>query len=1096
MRKPHPDSEEALENAALTEIFDRLLGWETINAYRETLGEENGALGRASRETVILKRHLRTALQKLNPDAPNVAIDSAIEILTQNRNTQSIALANQETYQLLKTGVKVIYRDDSSDTDGNEEQLETLRVIDWNNPNNNHFLMVSQLWVSGEHGNKRADLVGFVNGLPIVFIELKAHHRNLKEAYNKNLKDYKKTIPQLFHYNAFILLSNGSQSAIGSVTAAWEHFSEWKKISNETESGIISLDTIAQGTCEKSRLLDLIENYTFFYTAKASLTKIVAKNHQFLGVNNAIQSVREIQHNHGQLGVFWHTQGSGKSYSMVFFCQKILRKLPGNWTFLVITDREDLDKQIYTNFQNARAVTEPEEEVRANSAQHLKKLLQENHRYLFTLIQKFRTAPGETYPKLSDRSDIIVIADEAHRSQYDTFALNLRNALPNAAFIGFTGTPLLDGEERTREVFGDYVSIYNFRQSVEDHATVPLFYENRIPELQLANDELNENMERIIEAATLDEDQEQDLERQCSRAYQLIIRDDRLDKIAQDIVQHFSARPPTSKAMVIAIDRFTAVKLYDKVRQYWNQAIADLKQKLQLNAATNTISLYSAKSVRDASGSYNPSPDLQPSSIDEVEKKRLERQLRTIEATDMAVIISASHGEIEAFQHKGLDIVPHRKRIVHESPALDTQFKSPDSPLRLVFVCAMWMTGFDVPSCSTIYLDKPMRNHTLMQTIARANRVFQNKQNGLIVDYIGVFRNLEKALAIYGASTHPNLKTDDTPVQDKSTQVAELQAIVNEALAFCKKRGIDLHKIDQTQNNFVRTRLWDEAADIILENDETKQTYFTFLGQISRLYDAICPDIRVNPFTHTKFLLGRIAEKIHINTTVRSIPDSIEQVMDQVEALLDTSILAGEFVINASDYRLDLSTLNFEALAAKFNQGYKRTEAEKLRHQLHHKVQEMVKLNRTRMNYLERFQKMIDDYNLDSCNIETHFRNLLEFAESLQIEDRRKISEGLAEEELAIFDLLNQPNLNLKPQEIITIKQIAQNLLITLKKENLVLDWRKRQQSKAAVEVVIKEILDNLPDHYSEDLYNQMCESVYQHIYESYTGPGLSIYSK
>jgi len=1091
MRKPHPDSEEALENAALHEIFDRLLGWETINAHRETLGEETGTLGRASRETVILTRHLRTALHKLNPDLPNIAIECAIDELTRNRNSQTIANANQEAYQFLKTGIKVTYRDDD-----NEEQLETLCIIDWNNPNNNHFLMVSQLWVSGEYGNKRADLVGFVNGLPLVFIELKAHHKKLELAYKKNLQDYKTTIPQLFHYNAFILLSNGSQSVIGSATASWDHFSQWKKISTETESGIISLDTIIQGTCEKSRLLDLIENYTFFYTAQGNIIKIVAKNHQFLGVNQAIQAVREIQHNHGKLGVFWHTQGSGKSYSMVFFCQKILRKVPGNWTFLVITDREDLDTQIYKNFANAQAVTEPDTDVRASSAQHLKKLLQENHRYLFTLIQKFRTAPGETYPQLSDRCDIIVIADEAHRSQYDTFALNLRNALPNAAFIGFTGTPLLAGEERTREVFGDYISIYNFRQSVEDHATVRLLYENRIPELQLANDNINENMAQIIEAATLDDDQEKDLERQCSREYQLIVRDDRLEKIAQDLVQHFSNRETNSKAMVVAIDRFTAVKMYDKVRKYWNQTIDHLKQQLQQNSTENVILIDAARSVRDASGTYSVKPYLQPSSMDEVEHKRLERQLRIMEATDMAVIISASHGELEAFQKKGLNIAPHRKRIVQDSPALDEQFKSPENPLRLVFVCAMWMTGFDVPSCATIYLDKPMRNHTLMQTIARANRVFQQKQSGLIVDYIGVFRNLEKALAIYGGSTNSDLKQGDMPVQDKSTQVAELQAIVNEALNFCTERRIDFNKIDQTSNSLVRNKLWDEAVDAVLENDDIKQSYFSFLGQITRLYDAICPDIRVNAFTRTKFFLERLAEKIHINLTDIDMTDTIEDVMDRVESLLDNSILAGEFVINASDYRLDLSKLNVDTLIAKFGQGYKRTEAEKLRNSLHQKVQQMVKLNQTRINYLERFQEMIDDYNMDSCNIEAHFRDLLEFAQSLQSEDRRKISEGLLEEELAIFDLLNQTDLTLTNQEIISIKKIAKKLLQYLKDNNLVIDWRKRQQSKAAVEITIKEVLDSLPDRYSEDMYDQMCGAVYQHIYESYIDASMSIYSK
>ena len=327
---------------------------------------------------------------------------------------------------------------------------------------------------------------------PLVFIELKASHKKLELAYEKNLSDYKDTIPQVFWYNAFVILSNGSKARIGSMTAGFEHFAEWKKIDDEREPGVISLETIIRGTCDKRKLLDLVENFTLFDERQGDLNKLVAKNHQFLGVNNAIAAVEHIKDNHGKIGVFWHTQGSGKSYSMVFFSQKVLRKIPGNWTFVIVTDREDLDGQIYGNFAKTGAVLEDEKRVRADSGESLKRMLnQEDHRYVFTLIQKFRTEHGERYPVLSTRSDIIVITDEAHRSQYDIFAANMRSALPNAAFIGFTGTPLMAGEELTKEVFGDYVSVYNFKESVDDVNTVPLYYENRIPELQLTNDQPN-----------------------------------------------------------------------------------------------------------------------------------------------------------------------------------------------------------------------------------------------------------------------------------------------------------------------------------------------------------------------------------------------------------------------------------------------------------------------------------------------------------------------------------------------------------------------------------------------------------------------------
>ena len=1045
---PHPDSEDALELRTI-ELFKEI-GWDkTANCYHEWK-DDKSALGRSSRKEVVLVPQLRKALVKLNPDLSTAAIDLAVEELTKNRSTLSLENANREIYRLLKDGVKVTFQDAND-----EEAIETVKVIDWNDPSNNDFFLASQFWISGEIYTRRTDLLGFINGLPLVFIELKRHHRRLKVAYKDNLRDYKQTIPQLFWYNAFIILSNGSKSRIGSLTSAWEHFSEWKKINSEGEEGIISLETIIRGTCDKKLLLDIIENFTFFYTAKGELVKIVGKNHQFLGVNNAIAAVKHIQDNQGKLGVFWHTQGSGKSYSMVFFAQKIHRKISGNWTFLVITDRDDLDKQIYQNFAYAGAVTEPEKNVRANSAVHLKQLLKEDHRYVFTLIQKFRVEKGQTYPKLSDRDDIIVVVDEAHRSQYDTFALNMRNALPNAAFIGFTGTPLMAGEERTREVFGDYVSIYNFRQSVEDKATVPLYYENRIPELQLTNDELNENMQNIIENATLDEDQESLLERQCSREYNLIINNDRLEKIAADIVTHFLARGFQGKAMVISIDRFTAVKMYDKVQDYWQQHLTELKAQLA------------------------------QADISEFELKQLQKRIQYVEDTDMAVIISSSQNEVEDFQNKGLDITRHRNRLVNESPGLDEKFKDTNNPLRIVFVCAMWITGFDAPSCSTVYLDKPMKNHTLMQTIARANRVFKEKVNGLIVDYIGVFRNLQDALAIYGSASGGGVEDGDTPVNPKTVLVQELREAIAEAQDFCQQKGIDLHKPDTTQDAFERAKVWDEAVEAVLVSEEVKKHYFALSANVTRLYKAILPDITANEFAKTQMLLEKLAIKIR-----QELPETdISEVMEEVSELLDESIVAGEFIIPDIPRQLvDLSQLDLEHLEHKFQTGYKHTEAEKLKGTVHRKLQQMVEFNKTRLNYFDKYQKMIEKYNSGSRNVDWFFTELLGLAKQLNEEEKRAIAEKLTEEELAIFDLLTKPNINLSKQEEKEVKEIAQELLATLKREKLVIDWRKRQQTRASVEVAIKDVLDRLPQSYSDELYERKCDEVYQHIYDSYAG--------
>ncbi len=1045
-----PDSEGTLE-ANTIKLFEEL-EWEVADCYQETFGP-NSMLGRETSEQVVLERRLRAALLKLNPGIAPLAIDLAVEELSKDRSVLSPVRANQEIFKLLRDGVKTPVRKD----DG-QESIEVVRVVDWDEPKNNDFFLASQFWVSGDYGRKRADLIGFVNGLPLVFIELKASHKSLENAYKYNLSDYRTTIPQIFWHNALIILSNGSKSRIGSITAGWEHFAEWKKINDEGEEGIVSLDTMIRGVCEPSRLLDLVENFTLYSEAEGETAKLIAKNHQYLGVNRAIEATEKIKDNQGKLGVFWHTQGSGKSFSMVFFSQKVLRKLPGNWTFLIITDREDLDGQIYRNFASTGAVLEDEKSVRAQSAEHLKTLLNsEDHRYLFTLIQKFRTETGETYPKLSDRSDIIVITDEAHRSQYDQFALNMRNALPNAAFIGFTGTPLMAGEERTKQVFGDYVSIYNFKQSIDDGNTVPLYYENRIPELQLTNPNLTDDMAEIIDSAELDEDQEQKIEREFAREYQLITREDRLERIAEDIVAHFMGRGVLAKAMAISIDKATAVRMYDKVQKHWKAAIARLQK--ELNAAD---------------------PD---------DKPELEKRLRFFQETDMAVVVSQSQNEIEEFKKKGLDIATHRKRIVKED--LEKKFKKSDDPLRIVFVCAMWITGFDVPSCSTIYLDKPMKNHTLMQTIARANRVWREKQNGLIVDYVGIFRNLQKALAIYG-TTKGGAKQGELPIKDKLELVKLLRQAIQETTVFCRDRGVDIEAI-RDSSGFQREKLKDDAVATFVIDDKTRRRFMESAGYVEKLFKSLLPDPAANEFGLIRKVISVIAQKIRSEIP----PADISEVMEDVAELLDKSVSTEGYVIRpsatAQNY-IDLSKIDFETLRQKFEKGRKPIEVQKLRGQIAQKLVQMVRLNRTRMNFLEEFQKMIDEYNSGASNLETLFDRLMSFTKRLSDEEKRGIAEQLSEEELVIFDMLTKPDMKLSKTEEFDVKKVARELLETLKKEKLVLDWKKRQTTRASVRYTVETVLDHLPRAYTPPIYEQKCEQVYQHVFDSYAGQASSIY--
>lgn len=1037
-------SEDTLIEQPAIALFDENLKWQTANCFEEIFQAGGGSLGRETSAEVVLIKRLRPALRKLNLDLPEEAIGEAVNELIRDRSTMSPVNANREIYQYLKEGVKVTYKNTEGAT-----VTETVRVIDWNTPANNDFFLASQFWISGDLYKRRADLIGFVNGLPLVFIELKASHRNLRRAYDENLRDYKTTIPHLFWYNALIILSNGSDSRIGTITAEWEHFSEWKRISNEEEEGIVSLETMLRGTCEKERLLDIIENFTLFIAIKKGTAKVIAKNHQYLGVNNAVEALKGIRKNQGKLGVFWHTQGSGKSYSMIFFSKKILRKVSGNWTFVIVTDRAELDNQIYKNFADSDTIHETE--AQAASGEDLRRLLGEDHRYIFTLIQKFRTEPGVPYPVITTRDDIIVIADEAHRTQYDTFALNMRTALPNAAFIAFTGTPLIATEEKTREVFGDYVSVYTYRQSTEDNATVPLYYENRIPELQLTNQDLNKDMQQIIDEAELDPEQEKKLEREFSREYHLITRNDRLERIAEDIVTHFTTRGWQGKGMVVTIDKATAVRMYDKAKKYWNARIDQLNEQML----------------------HAPPED----------RERIASMIQMMKRTDLAVVVSQSQNEIDDLRKKGLDIIPHRTRMVKED--LAEKFKNPDDPFRLVFVCAMWLTGFDAPSCSTIYLDKPMKNHTLMQTIARANRVFGEKNNGLIVDYFGVFKDLQKALAIYAPGRGPD---ETMPVQEKKALVTLLRATIDETTAFCIAHGLEPDKI-RAAKSFEKVRLVDDAVAAIIVNDESRRTFLALVDRINRLFRAIKPDPVANELLPVCGLYLVLALKIRALVQ----PPDISVVMDDIEKLLDKSIASDGYVIPEPKIH-DLSQLDLDKLTKRLQKSreqQKRIEAARLRSLIEEKLNQLVTANKTRTDFLKKFQDMIDEYNRGGLNADEFFRKLIDFSHELGEEEKRAIRQNLTEEELTIFDLLTKPDIHLTDKEADKVKKVARKMLNRLKQEKLVLDWRKKQQTRADVRLAIEECLDYLPEKFEKALFQQKCEMVYQYIFDKYPGAGV-----
>ena len=1039
-------SENDLVEQPAIDLFAEL-GWRTAILMGEFAGKSPE--GRASKREAILPTRLRLALEKLNPGLPQDALDDATSELVRERGAIDPIRANGEIHELIRNGVKVEVRA----PDG-ARVTEAVRVIDWDNPDSNDFFLASQVWFAGELYTKRADLVGFVNGLPLLFVELKASHKAMADAYNGNLSDYRTTIPQVFTPNAFVILSNGLEAVLGAPYAPLEFFNEWKRIDDEEEKGVVSLDTLIKGTCRPARFLDLVENFIAFEEDKVGLVKKLAKTHQFLGVNRALRAVDDIKDNRGRLGVFWHTQGSGKSLSMLFFARKVLRKKPGDWTFLIVTDRTELDDQITDTFVACGELAKVRESVQAQNREHLKELLRGNERYIFTLIQKFGTARGEVYPALSTRSDIIVITDEAHRSQYDILAANMRAALPNAAFIGFTGTPLIAGEEeRTREVFGDYVSIYDFAQSVADGATVPLYYESRLPELQLTNKELGDEIARVIDEANLGEDDEDAIARRFARQYHLITNEDRLEKVAADLVRHFSGRGYRGKAMFIAIDKAIAIRMYDNVQRSWAEMLAREAERV---AATT----------------------------DAVDRAARQEQLDWLRKTDMAVVVSPSQNEIALMARQGVNIEPHRRRMVNED--MDEKFKAPDDPFRLVFVCAMWITGFDVPTCSTVYIDKPMKNHTLMQTIARANRVAPGKQVGLIVDYVGVFRNLKEALAIY-AQPRPGVTTD--PIEGKGELVEALRIVLRRAVMFAEARSVRPADV-LAVTGFERQAALKQATENLLGSDDDKRLFLRLVGDAWNLFRAVLPDPAANEFRGDIIVLKVLAEMIR--TLARKQPTSaVLAAIAEIERLIDEAISGsaiGAPVPTGEDMKrlFDLSTLDFGRLAELFARGEKKTATEILRGQAAERAQTLANRNPSRIDFLERLNELIDRYNAGSLDVERLFEELTAFTRTLDEEEKRHLKEGLDEDELAVFDILTRPEPKLTKAEEREVKKIARQLLEKLKREKFILDWRLRENAKADVRETIRQEYDFLPPVYGPELWGDKVDRTYRFVFEHF----------
>lgn len=1054
-----------IENATQDVLED--LGWEVQYAWTKESFGHSGLLGRENKSEVILKRYLRIALEKFNPNLPDAAYQEAMATIEQKVADKTLARINQEKYQLLKDGVPVSFLNKEG-----ELEKRRLTLFDFDQAENNHFLAVRQLEVVGDLYNRRPDVIGFVNGIPLVFFELKAHHTDLRNAYTDNITDYKDTIAHVFHCNAFIILSNGTDAKVGTVTSPYKFFLDWKRI-EEDEMGIVSLDTMIRGTCDKKRLLDIFENFLLFDDSGGEVAKIMAKNHQYIGVNKVLAQVHHIDDLKGKLGVFWHTQGSGKSYSMVFICQKIHRKLGGSYTFLIVVDRSELERQIYDTFTSVAAVpVSKNKDNVAKSRDDLRKLLQENQRYVFTLIHKFSIDPViETeYPLITDRKNIIVISDEAHRTQAGTFARNMRfNGIPNASYLGFTGTPIIKEEkELTKNIFGEYVSVYDFKRAIEDGATLPLRYVNKGEKLGLKNPKLDEQMIEILEREELDEDQKRKLTYLFQKDYVVLTAEPRLDAIAKDLVWHFNERGYQGKAMLVALDKPTAVRIFDLIQKYWPLYMADLEKRIE-----------------------------KASEIEE--QKMLERKLAKVKETEVCVVVSSEQNEVDKFRKLGLDIATHRKKMVERD--LEKEFKDEEHPFRLAIVCAMWITGFDAPCVSTVYLDKPIKGHTLMQTIARANRVFDDeKENGLIVDYGNVYRQLEHAYSIYGeggsstgggntgGSTGGN--TGGKPVEGMEELAEDLKKSIADTKAFLLQLGFDLSELTSAGlKPMDKLGKIKKAVDCVCLN-ETSRTKFELLArEVFRKYQALYPDELVKQFIKDfngiEAIYGQL-NQLTKDADVTSIILQLQQVVDE------TVIIEKNLASDPKGVYVDLSKLDFAKLKAAFAKTEKKnTVVFDLQRAVEQKLKRMLQQNPLRMEFYERYKEIVDDYNKGKDLEDTlkAFEKLYEFVEKLNAEEARAMRENLDEETLAIFDLLRSGK-TLVGDELKDVKKVAADTLIKLKSEKLTIDrWRESLQITAQVKTLIFDSLQYLPQQsYSDNEVAEKSDLVYQHIYTVYPG--------
>lgn len=981
-------TEDAIELAAL-EILQEL-GYKI--AYGPEISPDGKFPQRKHYSDVVLKDRLQNAIYKLNPHIPPVAKEEALEKILKTESP-NLLVNNERFHKMLVNGVIVEYRKD------NGTVHDIVHLFDFEDPQNNDFLAVNQFTVIENNNSRRPDIVVFVSGLPLIVIELKNpvdEKATIKKAFNQ-IETYKNQIPSLFQFNEILVISDGIEARTGTITSKWERFMPWKTIEGEKEALNVmpQMDVLFHGMLQKEVLLDLIRHFIVFEKEKKTLKKIAAY-HQYHAVNRAVNATIKASSPSGdkRCGVIWHTQGSGKSLIMAFYTGKLVLSL-SNPTIVVITDRNDLDDQLFNTFSSCQDLLR-QKPVQADSREHLKELLSvSSGGVIFTTIQKFfPEKKGGKYPKLSGRKNIVVIADEAHRSQYDFidgFARHMRDALPNASFIGFTGTPLERGDRNTVNVFGNYIDIYDIKQAVEDGATVRIFYESRLAKLEFKEDKrptIDHDFEYVTEGEEIG--RKEKLKSKWARFEAIVGNEKRIKRVARDIVDHFKKRLEVmeGKGMIVCMSRRICVDLYNeiiKLKPEWEGDKGFLK-----------------------------------------------------------VIMTGSAGDPLKWQQ--------HIRTKHRRKELGDLFKDPNTDFKLAIVRDMWLTGFDVPSLHTMYIDKPMRGHGLMQTIARVNRVYKDKPGGLIVDYLGIASELKNALFEYTESGGKG-----KPALDQEEAVA----LMLEKYEIVQNMFFNFDYSDYfTSKAMEKMQIIRNAEEHILMQDEGKKRFLKYVNELSKAFSLAVP--------HEKALeirddLGFFHDvKSNIAKFSTGLEKSGEDLDSAIRQIVSGAIVSGEVVDifkAAGIKKPDISILSDEFLLEVKCMEHKNLAVELLKKLLNDEIR-----SRKRKNVIEHrsFAEMLENsiikYHNKSIEVVEVIEELIEIAKKMIKARDRGEDLNLTEYEVAFYDALGVNDSAVQVLGDETLREIAIELAKTIR-NNITIDWTLRENVQAKLRVAVKRIL-------------------------------------